>query len=182
MYRNELLMDESGDSGIFHITDCNCLTRSSLPRPPAWVQCLLSRRLLRPRGRHPPFTLPQSTFIQSSSVKSMPQICVSPSLPCLYLGNPQNLSPGMSPALTGLPWGFTLNTAGRVGLSHFLPARSLLWCHVLAEPLWGAQAPSSPVITDLHRLGLSCPNLNVEPEATFLSILCMWPKTLPAAQ
>lgn len=77
MYRNALLMDESGDSGIFYITDCHSLTWSSFPRPPAWGQCLLSRRLLRPRGRHPLFTLPQSTFIQSSSVKICPK-SVSP--------------------------------------------------------------------------------------------------------
>lgn len=78
----------------------------------------------------PPSSLHSSTVHLHSVLfcKNVPQICVSPSLPCLYLGNPQSLSPGMSPALTGLPWGFTRNIAGRVGLSHFL-----LWCHVLAE-------------------------------------------------
>lgn len=136
-------MDESGGQRHF------LCYRLSLPNPVLISQA--SRLSTVPscqeaaEAPRPPSSLHSSTVHLHSVLfcKNVPQICVSPSLPCLYLGNPQSLSPGMSPALTGLPWGFTRNIAGRVGLSRFLPVRSLLWCHVLAEPPWGAQAPSS---------------------------------------
>lgn len=175
MYRNELLMDVSGDSGIFYLTDGNSLTRSSFPWPPACVQGLLSRRLLRPRGHHPLFTLPQSTFIQS------PNLC----LPITAMP-----LPGQPPE--PFPWYVTSSDRSPVGLhsqhsrqSGPLPFPPCEEPPVVSRPRrapLGRSGPKFPVITDLHRLGLSCPNLNVEPEATFLSILCMWPKTLPAAQ
>lgn len=123
-----------GTMAIFYITEHYSLTRSPFLRLPhlSVRQHLPPKRQLRPRA---------SSHLHSVlAYKNMPQTCVSHHCHASTWANPLTFRLGCH-RLWQVSRGVPLNTAGRGVLSHFLPARSLLWCHVCCRAARGRSGP-----------------------------------------